>query len=390
MTKIPDSSYLEKGKKADQSSFRTVGRTCEKSTREAEKSNPIALIDWLEIRCTVNPTSFLKSITEAGIHRSGSLALQVRDYGTKFFELFAAVFHCGEKAAEIHWGDRIGKTQDCVLKLDNTLFYRVQDLAGYLRQLLQDLDLNFGGHVTRLDLALDGVELGGLWADYFGGKLIKKGRGEVAARFDQNAGEWRSARFGNRSYKYCRYYNKTAEIAKKSAKQYISDFHRANGLTGEVKRLEIELHWAYLKTLDGFDLWDILEDGESIFTLWKTATKNWLEFAEKTGDSNRSRAKVVWTIEKILGNVRTVFRRIYAKVADGVHSAKIALKSMYRTGSKRGGRMVRTAMAAMLGEYKLYEWMETRLDKWAAQMENEAVLKGMTLDADFLENPFGR
>lgn len=371
----------------DASSFPTLSRTSEKSTQTA-KNNPIALIDWLEVRAGLNPDSFLKTVKDHGTYKNGTLALEVRDYGTKFFEYFAKVYHCGEKAAEIQWGDRIGKTQDCVIKIDNSIFYRAADLAGCLRELFALLNVNFGGHVTRLDLALDGVELGDLFKSYFSGQIRKKGRGEVTARYDQTAGEWTSAGTGNRAYKYLRYYNKTREIAKKAEKQYISDFHKANGLEGEVKRLEIELHWAYLKTLKGFNLWDLLEDGESILTLWKTATKNWFEFVENTADSNLSRAAIVWSITDLLGAVRTTFKRIYAKAMEGIYSAKIALKSLYKTGAIRGGQMVRAAMATILGEYKLYDWLDSRVERWAAEVENYALARNMTPDGEFLTNPF--
>lgn len=386
------------------STNRTISKTCENFTssfvlpsnvpinvgdfrkvmHEATKK-AVHLVDWLEVTCEAQPDCWFFDLQAGQSYFSpvANFGLEIAEYGTRFYKNRGDLYYCGEKIGSLQWGNRIGKpTRRVVLKVENSQLYYVKDLASWFQDMLEKIGVRYH-HTSRLDLAIDGLDLSPLLQSYFSGSLTKKGTGEIVGRYDNKGQRWTSFSMGNRKYRFLRYYDKTKEISRKETKQYIQEFHEKNGLSGQVHRLEIELKHSYLKTLAGFDLWSALSG--DVLSIWQTVCKNWFEFVVPD-DTNISRCTVAFRFEDVAGKIVAAMQRVYVKCKEGVHSAKVALKSLFRAGSFRGARLVRSSMALLLSEYPLKDWLSGRVPKWIEELENEAKVKNRTLDMSLFYN----
>ncbi|MCG8329804.1 MAG: hypothetical protein MI974_19060 [Chitinophagales bacterium] len=355
-------------------------------------------IDWLSLWCRVSASSPLLSGIGSGAHSFGDFdewGIDIRDYGSRHMENHGVVYFSGEEIATIEWGERRGSVTDtdtavhAMVKFNNRLFYESANLYDTVSSYLDAIGLACV-HVSRVDLALDGLNLSGLFDSYFSGQLKKKGRGNIQGHYSNFDATWQGFSCGRRSYRYFRYYNKSKELNRSETKYYIGQWHEKNfepsGLEEDVFRLEVELHREYLKNCD-FDLEDLLNLGETFDNLYLAASKNYFEFVRR-GDSNMSRAKVLFSIGDILSYAKGKVDKIRAKFRDGVHTAKMALKKLYQVGCETGGASVRPAIRAILSRHPLRDWFVGKTKYWASQMDAMSVILNRTFDSRFQADPF--
>jgi hypothetical protein len=99
--------------------------------------------------------------------------------------------------------------------------------------------------------------------------------------------------FGSRSAgRFVRCYNKTIEL-ETSKKDYIADYHKINGLEGEIGRLEMEMKGDYFRTLPDLD-WRDLFDREKLIAITEQALSGWFDWvpADSTDSKHNRRDRV--------------------------------------------------------------------------------------------------
>lgn len=349
----------------------------------------LCFIDFLQIRGKIDDERLLNVELGSIVHLSKSVKLEVKSYGHKFYERIADVYISGAKVAQLDWGYRIGVggANIASLKIENSIFYTDANLADRVRSIFKSLSFEMQ-HVTRLDIALDGAKLHSYIDKVINKQLVSCARGGLTAYIDREDGvdgfSW-----GSRSYRYLRYYNKTKQLESlKGAKTYIEKIYEKEGMDDTVHRLEFELKHAYLKTVKDFDLFDILEDGESIYTLLKTVSKGFFGFKDTNGQKNASRHTVVFDITNIIGYVQKTFQRVYHRIDDGVYRAKLALRSLFDLGSWGNGNRVSAAIGAIVTNYPLSNYLGKVLPKWQKELEKIEELGVRAFDRTFVDSVY--
>lgn len=233
--------------------------------------SPIHLIacDWLQFHA--DHTGLICGVTD----KNTNFKLKDLQHGTRVFKSVIQVYerarcttsHRDELFATIalHPASSIMRPNMCLIKLENKVLYQ-QHVWARLRDMLDQLQLIYCG-VTRADICVDLHEFCGglhplaLLRGYRKNNYIKRG----SRRYSQ----WMTAPYtpskidgvftqdikseehvphcvswgGPQSDVHVKMYNKTKEIKEESDKQYISAWHRRNGLdkSRDVWRVEISI-----------------------------------------------------------------------------------------------------------------------------------------------------
>ncbi len=275
-------------------------------------------IDWLEMtlkgQLPINPES--DDITFEGF------TFLNQEKGTTHFQCKFNVYYDLRILGELQIFPRstILDEEQMMLKLENINFYNGLDLERVIKKFIKVFSLSFN-NISRVDVFLDsfgfqsGMPLNELEYLLNSGKIVTN----TKVKYNSSHSFRRDGTFiktgfswGSRgSGRYLRIYNKTLEIEenKKSNKDYIRQWHIANGLSaGNVFRFEYELKAAWLNKLIEFQ-WQDVFDGNGQLRLLLTAVKNHFSFVWEDGKSRNDRKKPVELFDwnKISQNVETPF-----------------------------------------------------------------------------------
>lgn len=254
-------------------------------------------LDWLEFMLSGILVEF-----DAPLDRyeydNGNIILAKKAMGTKIFKYSYEVYSGGKLFGQVHLCPRNPEIlkSDCIqFKLENNVLYEVGVLqeCKYILNKLHWAVLN----VTRVDIALDGVEVLSLMDRFVKGEIEKLGKAKVKPYF---TGKRIIEGFdvGSRSSnKWITGYNKTKEL-EISNKVYIQEFWERSGLdcSGDVQRLELKLRNEELKKIIAFD-WRELDNFEYLASIFRSTMKNFFEFVEVGTDSNVTRRKKIQFVE---------------------------------------------------------------------------------------------
>ena len=234
-------------------------------------NSPIHLIacDWLQFHA--NHTGLICGVSDKGTH----FKLKDMQHGTRVFKSVLQVYekstytpsHRDELFATIalHPASSIMRPNLCIIKVENRVLYQKHVFAR-LQAMLQQLQIEYCG-ITRADICVDmhefcdGLHPLALLRGYRKNTYIKRGSRKYS--------QWMTAPYspskldgvftqdikseehvphcvswgGAQSDVHVKMYNKTKEIKEESDKQYISAWHRKNGLdrSRDVWRVEISI-----------------------------------------------------------------------------------------------------------------------------------------------------
>lgn len=332
-------------------------------------------LDWLEIR-TDFVESPLRSIHPGTQGQIGPYKYDSRDYGTRFFENYADFYLNGRSFASVMWGSRIGDPGQCVFKIENYILYE-DNVYGVVSDFMASLNLTYT-NVVRLDVAIDGLDLGWLIRGIASGAYVRKGQSTGTIREDLQGYS-----VGRRSYKYIRYYNKTKQMVRRP-KKYIADMHSQCGLDVDMQgnprdvfRLEFEFHWSYLSRQD-FDLEDFFTDGgHTMCALIRRASKNYFDFVE-SGRKNKSQSPHVWGVDDFLPIDGASLVALKAETVDHTYTTKISLRRLVWMGVQDSW----STSVALLAIKELiscvpdlHPWLLDHLSKWHKDLSKECFLR---------------
>lgn len=352
-----------------------------------DKSHIIGL-DYLEL----NIIGSLPFLSDEEEFAQGNFTFIHSGKRTKNFEAVFQIYYKNEVFALAQLFPREGNVLDAnmqLVKLDNQLFYSEPNLYEAICEYLIEFDLVYQ-NITRCDVYLDtygfanGMTLNQL--DYLldNGDIISSTRvkdkakhsGKVEGVFMTTGFSW-----GKRaSSKYLRIYNKTLELLK-SDKQYISEFHKQNGLTKhDVYRFEYQLKNEFFKQIQNFDL-EHLFDTQGLFEVLDMARKGHFEFRFEDGQKRNDRKKEVELFNWDQLRCLPQFVYDYVKLrkrhsSETTYSAKRQAAILFKgyITFYQDWKLLR-GMFAILNRYDLGEWWGKKESKYKKQyLQSRSVL----------------
>lgn len=354
-------------------------------------------VDWLSLRLaqTINFDMF----GEDGILEKPSYKLELLEGGTEHYKHRANVFckntgdHLGVLAFEANKKMFSGSM---VYKITNHCFYDKTYMSGDFRDVLtnwffEELNTEIL-NISRLDIAIDGVDLEDFVTDYFKyDKYERLGKSKMQPYgYDDRAKKYEGfycGTLGNRAKgqkrgkKIIRYYCKTQEIQEKNLKKkYILDYFKNNGfdLDKEVYRLELQLNSEAINDIGGFKLSHIY-DVEKLSSILEFHFKNFFEFVpadSESTDSVRSRRPRVQIVD--FSNVcKSTYHRVKRAFVNGLRTTKIVVKSLLHaafTDDTENGFYTLKTVSKLVKESGLTAWLTQKSSDWRRQFEKEAYL----------------
>ena len=203
------------------------------------------------------------------------------------------------------------------------------------RDIVEELLNEFKSEITsisRLDIALDGLNHIPLFLNCYTKQMPHKTKIEMKGKarlngsvFDKSSKMFQAFRIGSgTSPKILVVYNKTSEL-KHSCKEYIRDVWVKSGLdvTGEVWRSELRMRSKSLKEIKDFDL-GRCSDPHYLMSIFKTQTKNFVEFVKIKADTNISRMETINLFQFDKLQV-TLLDKIPRVLEDTIYKAKLSI-----------------------------------------------------------------
>lgn len=279
-------------------------------------NNYALVIDWLSVHFHVKDLSIFSNTSDASLN-IGSVTLVLQDFQSRHFRTIYRISVDGYDFGflSLNPSSTVSYSEySCSLKITNSRFYD-NEWYSLVSKLQNDLCLEFR-NVTRVDIALDTTCTrllnivdtyfhspdGGKTEDikYLGRSSIQMFGRNVKGRVYKNfkLGVPRSANSKiNRTFTI---YNKTHEL-ETSGKDYISNFHDKNGITGgDVYRHELRLQSTFLRKLNS-SLIDLttaevlgptpitlkqLSSPQFLFSLYVYSLGKFVEFTTHSGPKN--------------------------------------------------------------------------------------------------------
>lgn len=293
------------------------------------------------------------------------------------------------------------------VELSNNILYRA-GFAAVLMQVLEDFELRVQT-IAQLDLAIDGLNhLPDLLNAYqkqgtdkdvrmVGARNAKNPMPKFqAAAFNHETMKYENFHIGNKATRVFVVYRKINELAMmSSAKTYIPEFWKANGLVGqdfdlfdawqsglEIWRLELRMKSEAVKAVKNFDLAK-LEDAGYLASIFRTQANNFLDFAwVDHGDTNQRRNLEANRIpiipyERLQGRLLEKSKRM---PSDGLFKAKMTISGYHERKflgvltpqAEESGKIL---VREYVERYNLNSWLKRSLPRWEEKCRKVAATK---------------
>lgn len=326
--------------------------TCALSRTHTNRTNgpktPL-VIDWLTI------TYERSTLTAAMIEQEGyslkndNFTAIVEPGGNRRYTHSGKIYSDGVEVARFVFGNRHDVEPTLTLTLSNHVFYNssvspygFHDLIGEFGTLLA----SSSPRVSRLDIAIDGLDLLPMVQRANSGAIVKRGKAKFVDAGGQSTSVWsvknqrfEGIRIGSRSSgRFFRYYNKSAELlCNDRRKDFIRDYLELNNVAsvdnGDVFRAEFELTTAFFRAYaQDFKVSD-LDSFDRLTDLYVLASNqgNFLDFAiPNPSDSNRRRWGVVHLLGDAIAASKPVFQRAVKKVVNSLKSVKTTVNRLIK------------------------------------------------------------
>lgn len=328
-------------------------------------------MDWLEFIVTGELVHFDNPLSEY-IYGQGkklqAITLVKMRYGSQNFKYGYELWRLGRKFATVFCCPRspeIIKPDLISVKMENNCLYEVGVIME-LKVIFEALQWKVR-NITRLDIAVDGVDAIQIGERWLAKQVGKKGKATVTTFFD-SSGDLEGYDVGKRSSeKWGTAYIKSKEI-EKSNKYYIKDFWKRSGMDSDyVERVELKLRNEEIKKIKDFN-WELLDDFEYLASVLRTACKNFFEFYEKGTDTNVSRCEIVqWCDWDYLGGEK--LDKLSTAETSELYRMKLTAKSLYFLWKCTGSQYYVDIAQEIVININCMEWYIKRLERWDKQFE---------------------
>lgn len=337
-------------------------------------------LDWVEVMGTINIEE--NEIDDEVLEMSENVYLQKQSIGTPMFKTKYLIWLHGEKFGVMHLHPRkltsSLESTSASIKIENHMLY-CEDWNGSLHEVMDAINFKMK-HVTRLDIAIDGMNhipsILNLFnkqkeSDFPQLRFVGKAK-FTCGILNKQKYEYKYFKIGSgTSEKQITVYEKVSEI-EKSNKQYIRDFWNKNGLWPEDKeemyRVELRMKSGYLKSIKGFNL-DACTNLQFLFNLFKTGCRNYFEFSFYEGSKNVSRQRKLKFLPHHFIKKLELLERFQKAPTDGISTAKqsIHLKVRLILFGHMEGFHATNALCVVknfIAMYRLQKWYMDRIHEW--------------------------
>lgn len=331
------------------------------------------VVDWLEFMCQGELVQFDTPL-DSYDYGSGKYTLVKRPSGSLNFKFGYDVYQDGRKFATVFCCPRspeIIKPDLIQVKIENTVLYEYQPI-----QESRDFFAAMGWkvrNITRLDIALDGVQVMDIVEGWNRGVYGKKGKATITT-YHTGVRKLQGFDIGKRSSdKWMTGYIKSDEL-EKSNKPYIKKFWQLCGLdtSQPVQRLELKLRNESIKKIEAFD-WQRLDDFSYLAGVFRLECKNYFEFytADQDALKNRSRIKCIDTWCDWDALLAVKLNKLDAIETSELYRLKLGAKVMYECYLSTGAQYYADIAQEMAMNINCIEWYMKKLDHWRKQWEHK-------------------
>jgi hypothetical protein len=316
-------------------------------------------IDWLQINVTPpKGSNFEYNLQRYTIIR--------HDKHTPVFKTVEEIID-NEYNKTIAWVTRDPKMETlnpdlCIIKFENYWLYRAK-LIDNINEFLQLNNMQFKGF-TRLDISHDFNKFDNdlhpkeFIQRYLNGTYVKTDKSNFCVHGkDKGVLDLEYVRWGSNNSNLVYYlYNKSNELFDKTDKPYIRDLWKANGLKGNVWRLEFRLRGSQVLLLDTYEgvatrlneLGLDLLNKDSLIIFYKALFNKYMDFRLNDGNTNVTRSPKLVLFDKIRA-YRHVIINHRASKCENTRTDKVFIKEMC-----------------------LFEnWAQTHIPDWTKDIENK-------------------
>lgn len=346
-------------------------------------------VDWLTLRIADTLSKIVYD--EDGFYslEGTNFRFLKLDYSTPLFHNICKVFYGELPVAEIQYGARMKvNAGSAYIKYENYVFYEkafIEDSPTEIfTKLIQSLGSEILG-VTRLDIAVDGVNLTQFIEDYRLGKYEKLKNSNISVTYSDKARGMDYFTVGSRGgKKYAACYRKKTEIEEKNyKKRYILEHWAANGLdtSQEVWRFEIRLNSDAMKDMQGFRFSEDMFTIENLISIFNFQIANFFEFVpSNSSDSRRSRREKVVLFK--FDFKPSVYVRVKRQTLEGNRTVKILAKRLIKDAYLSGGTKMYanfTVVAQLVSDCCLEGWLTYKSHDIVTEIEKYAKVRGIDL-----------
>jgi hypothetical protein len=321
----------------------------------------------------------------------GGYTFQETGTGGRMYRNKADVWFRSECVGTVLWGARMTTHEGFAkLELENRTLYNQQLFTRQtVEGLLRAIDAEVA-KILRVDIAFDSEGLMAFLEAVHRRDIVavrkmaaKKGKKYINLETDEIEG----FNFGSRSAgRFARCYVKTLEI-EISGKTYITKFHKKNGLSGMVCRLELELKSDFIRTVEGLRWFDVF-DLTKVTALGEKAMSGWFDWvpADST-DSKRNRRERV-TIVDFSEVKKTGYERYYPEPVKTDRTERIMIKQCILRAEAAPSdaaavEYLQTA-ATLTEQHDLEGWLYSKDEAFARIIRDRAQLEGREIAGRFL------
>ena len=375
-----------------------VTASSELSSEFLDQEKLLLTIDWLQFRLSA-------AVSLSDFNKVNSEVIEIGEYGQYKLHLIGGKtnnYHC--KANVYYYDSKVGVLcfdgiQDhnkgtMTYKIENTCLYDRFYREGFFKVLTDEFFKEIETkvlNVSRLDIAIDGLNLNKFFTDFQFGRYEKKKVNNVtSSRWCRDSRLFNGFTIGKRSgNRFIRYYDKTAELDyQQGKKEYIRNYFQNNGfdLSRPVYRFELQCNSPFIKSLDGFN-WKELEDPASLLKIFETGLKHFFEFVPSSHtDSNKARRDTI-TIIDFSKIVAGVYERVKRGISNGIRTAKVAIKRLlsdafvasYHDASVPA---LLETVARLSIKNNLSVWLRNKSDHFYKDFTQKLFLKGLAVPHD--------
>lgn len=328
-------------------------------------------LDWLELIVSGNLVEF-DSPLDKYEYNQGEIVLAKLPMGTKIFKYSFEIFFRGKLFGKVHTNPRnpeILKPEYIQFQIQNNKLYEVGAIAD-CRYIFTKLSWAYV-NTTRIDIALDGVNVLQLMDRFVKGEIQKLGKAKVKPFFTGKRVIEGFDVGSKASNKWITGYNKSDEL-ERTGKDYIREFWERSGLdtSRTIERLELKLRNEEIKKIFQYD-WKELDNFEFLASIFRSTMKNFFEFIEPQADSNVTRAKRMEFVDwenigaKLLPKMST-------KETNEIYRMKQSAKTNYWCYLASGRKYYADIAQEQAMNVNALEWYATRLDKWKEEFNKRA------------------
>ncbi|WP_139211788.1 hypothetical protein [Neolewinella agarilytica] len=349
----------------------------------------LAQLDTMALKITEGDLPFME-FDKDGLHKAGEYYFHEQGTGGKLYGRKASVWTRGVHVANVLWDARQSSLEGSAkLEITNSTLYDttlsreaivdnpVKALnSNVIKPFRADIAFDSPGLMTFLNAVHDrNIEAVRQSAYHKAKKYVSLATDEIEG-----------FSFGSRSAgRFVRCYNKTKEL-ETSKKEYISEFHKINGIEDTVARLEVELKGDYFRTLVGFD-WRDLFDREKMVAIGQQALSGWFDWVPANStDSKRNRRQRV-TVVDFSQVKKSEYKRQTPAPVKSDRMERIIVKSLIlraEASTTDAGIIEHLQTAASIAEKNnLWCWMQGKIENIETALTRRARLEERELSKFF-------